>query len=126
MDDAVPLFTQWAHYFLTWVGFGTLIGLLAKMILPGKDPGGALATVVIGVFGSIVGASTLFFFAGVRISPISVMGFGVGLVATTLLLVFYRLLYRQQWAATMNLWNWRQPASRRRAPRAPRASILDE
>jgi len=31
---------------LVWIGFGTLVGLLAKAILPGKDPGGAFATVV--------------------------------------------------------------------------------
>ena len=33
--------TEWAKIILEWVGFGTLTGLLAKAIMPGKDPGGA-------------------------------------------------------------------------------------
>src|SRR4051794_35143962 len=82
MDEAASLFTQWAHFTLIWIGFGTVVGLLAKLILPGKDPGSAFATVIIGIFGSIVGAATLYFFSGVRVSPISAGGFAVALVAT--------------------------------------------
>src|SRR4051812_10450765 len=51
MDQAVALFTEWAQYFLMWIGFGTLVGLVAKWLLPGKDPGGAFATLVIGIIG---------------------------------------------------------------------------
>ena len=29
---------------LRWVGFGTLAGLAAKALMPGRDPGGAVAT----------------------------------------------------------------------------------
>src|SRR4029077_9909551 len=97
MDDAASLFSQWAHFALIWIGFGTLVGLLAKAILPGKDPGSAFATVLIGIFGSIVGAAMLFFFSGVRVSPISAGGFAVALVATVILLGMYRLLYGRNW-----------------------------
>ena len=31
---------------LRWVGFGTLVGLAAKAIMPGRDPGGAVATIL--------------------------------------------------------------------------------
>jgi uncharacterized membrane protein YeaQ/YmgE (transglycosylase-associated protein family) len=89
-------FTQWAHYVLTWIGFGTLVGLLAKALMPGRDGGGALATVVIGILGSVIGAALLAFFGeGVHISPISVIGFVVALGGTSLLLVSYRLMGAQ-------------------------------
>ena len=42
--DFVEMSGQWAEIFLIWVGFGTLAGLAAKAIMPGRDPGGAVAT----------------------------------------------------------------------------------
>lgn len=108
------IFTQWANYFLVWVGFGTLVGLLAKAILPGKDPGGAFATVIIGVIGSIIGAGTLVFFSeSLRITPISPVGFVVAIAGTSLLLIVYRLLN----GSVMNgfksgKWKWKQPRRR--------------
>jgi len=87
------IFTQWANYLLIWIGFGTLVGLLAKAVLPGKDPGGAFATVMIGIIGSIIGAGTLVFFSdSLRVTPISPVGFVVAIIGTALLLVVYRLL----------------------------------
>ena len=46
--------TEWAKVGLEWVGFGTLTGLLAKAIMPGKDPGGAIATLAMGIGGMCV------------------------------------------------------------------------
>src|SRR5207249_4906700 len=97
MDAATTWFTQASHFLLIWVGFGTLVGLLAKAILPGKDPGGTLPTVIIGILGSIIGAGVLLFFsADLRVTPISPVGFVVALGGTSLLLVVYRLLGGQR------------------------------
>ncbi len=87
------LISHWMHMGLEWIGFGTLVGLIAKAVLPGKDGGGALATVIIGILGSVIGASLLAFFVeGAEVTPISVLGFFVALGGTTLLLISYRLL----------------------------------
>lgn len=87
------IFAQWANYFLVWVGFGTLVGLLAKAVMPGRDPGGAFATVLIGVIGSIIGAGVLIFFSdSLRVTPISPVGFVVAIAGTSLILLTYRLL----------------------------------
>ena len=87
------IITQWTHLFLEWVGFGAIVGLLAKAIFRGKDDTGALATVLLGILGSVVGAALLAFFVeGVHVTPISVLGFFVALGGTTLLLVSYRVL----------------------------------
>ena len=61
---------------LVWVGFGTIVGLLAKAIMPGKDPGGAVATLAMGVAGTIIGCGVVsYFWQGHIVSPISPLGF---------------------------------------------------
>ena len=94
MAIALPeLLSQWANDILLWVGFGTLAGLAAKAIMPGKDPGGALTTLLIGIAGSVIGCGTLmFFWNGLRVSPISPLGFVVATGGAFVLLFFYRLL----------------------------------
>jgi uncharacterized membrane protein YeaQ/YmgE (transglycosylase-associated protein family) len=92
MDQATEIFMQAAHYLLVWIGFGTLVGLLAKAIVPGRDPGGAFATLIIGILGSVIGAGVLVFFSGLKVTPISIVGFPVALAGTMLILFSYRLL----------------------------------
>ncbi len=41
--------------FLAWIIIGLLAGLIAKAIMPGKDPGGAIITILLGIVGAIVG-----------------------------------------------------------------------
>jgi len=112
MDDAASLFTQWAHFLLMWIGFGTLVGLIAKALLPGKDPGGAFATVFIGIFGSVIGASTFFFFSGLKVTPISTAGFATALVGTTLLLITYRVMHGKGIANRVAMFKWKRTRRR--------------
>lgn len=82
-----------AHQLLEWVGFGTLVGLLAKAIMPGKDPGGAIATLAMGIAGTVIGCGVLsFFWKGHIVSPISPLGFCVATGGAFVLLFFYKLL----------------------------------
>ena len=74
----LQLAEQWANTVLVWVGFGTIVGLLAKAIMPGKDPGGAVATLAMGIAGTIIGCAVLsYFWQGHFVSPISPLGFCV-------------------------------------------------
>ncbi len=78
---------------LVWIGFGTVIGLLAKGIMPGRDPGGAIATVLMGIGGTVMGCGVLSYFNdGVRVVPVSPLGMLVGTGGTLLILFFYKLL----------------------------------
>lgn len=82
-----------ANELLVWVGFGTLVGLLAKAIMPGRDPGGSIITLLTGIGGSIIGCGTLmFFWKDHRVTPISPLGFIVATAGAFMLLFFYRLL----------------------------------
>ena len=40
---------------LSWIVFGLIAGALAKLIMPGDDPGGIIVTILIGICGAIVG-----------------------------------------------------------------------
>jgi uncharacterized membrane protein YeaQ/YmgE (transglycosylase-associated protein family) len=78
---------------LTWIGFGTIVGLSAKALMPGRDPGGALATLTIGGMGSLIGCALLgYFFPGVNVAPVSVGGFCVGTAGAFIVLTLYKLL----------------------------------
>jgi uncharacterized membrane protein YeaQ/YmgE (transglycosylase-associated protein family) len=78
---------------LRWVGFGTLTGLAAKAIMPGRDPGGAVATMLTGIGGSVIGCGTvLFFWRDASIDPISTRGFFAAVFGAFTLLFFYRPL----------------------------------
>ncbi|MEX0716334.1 MAG: GlsB/YeaQ/YmgE family stress response membrane protein [Planctomycetaceae bacterium] len=84
---------QWANDVLVWVGFGTIVGLLAKAIMPGRDPGGPIATLAMGVGGTIIGCGLWSFFqTGSRVTPISPMGFVVGTAGAFVILCFYKIL----------------------------------
>lgn len=40
---------------ITWIVFGLIVGLIAKLLTPGRDPGGFVVTVLIGIGGSLLG-----------------------------------------------------------------------
>lgn len=83
----------WANYILMWIGFGTVVGLLAKAIMPGRDPGGAVATLCMGIGGAVIGCGMLkFFWEGQKITPLSPMGLVVSTAGAFVILFFYRML----------------------------------
>ena len=38
-----------------WIIFGLIAGIIAKAIMPGRDPGGAIVTILLGIAGAIIG-----------------------------------------------------------------------
>lgn len=76
-----------------WIIFGLIAGAIAKLLMPGKDPGGMIVTMLLGIAGALVGGfigRTLWGSAGVT-------GWGVGSFALAiggaiLLLALYRLI----------------------------------
>ncbi len=112
---------QWANDILVWVGFGTLVGLMAKAIMPGRDPGGAVVTLAMGVGGTVVGCSALMYFShGDRVTPISPLGFVVATGGAFVLLFFYRLLGGRFFVEGERPMQGRWPYYRRRYSRTSR------
>jgi uncharacterized membrane protein YeaQ/YmgE (transglycosylase-associated protein family) len=61
---------------ISWIFFGLIVGVLAKWIMPGKDPGGVAVTALIGVAGALIGG-----FLASNIGLGSVTGFNLGSLA---------------------------------------------
>ena len=75
----------------SWIVFGLIAGVLAKFFMPGKDPGGFIVTVLIGIAGAIVGG-----FIGTALGFGTVSGFNfrsflIAIAGAMLLLLGYRL-----------------------------------
>jgi uncharacterized membrane protein YeaQ/YmgE (transglycosylase-associated protein family) len=129
MDD--PAFMETvqhaANQVLVWVGFGTLVGLLAKAIMPGKDPGGAVATLAMGVVGTVIGCGIVsYFWQGHTITPISPVGFCVATGGAFVLLFFYKLLGGYYFDEGHVPLVRRRSALPRRTRRPPARVVYDE
>ena len=79
---------------LSWIVFGLIAGALAKLLMPGRDPGGFILTVIIGIVGAMIGG-----FIGTRlgfgdVSGFDVRSFLVAIGGAMLLLFAYRLVKR--------------------------------
>jgi uncharacterized membrane protein YeaQ/YmgE (transglycosylase-associated protein family) len=85
---------HWVNVVLIWVGFGTLAGLLAKVVLPLPEPPGPMSTVLLGMLGSVAGLLVLSLLLGEDdLNPISPAGFLASTLCAFCLLVLYRLVY---------------------------------
>lgn len=74
-----------------WIIFGLIAGAIAKLIMPGKDPGGMVATMILGVAGALVGGfigRTLWGSTGVNDWGIGSFALAIG--GAILLLALYR------------------------------------
>ncbi len=84
---------QWVNLVLIWVGFGALVGLLARALLPGQEPKGTMGTIMIGVMGSVLGPLVLSAYLGYpNFNPISPLGFLAATSGAFTLLVGYRVV----------------------------------
>jgi uncharacterized membrane protein YeaQ/YmgE (transglycosylase-associated protein family) len=80
------------HYI--WVAIiGLIVGALAKLIMPGKDPGGIIVTILLGIAGSFVGT-----FLGRAVGLYQsneAAGFIVSIIGAIILLALYRLIFKR-------------------------------
>jgi uncharacterized membrane protein YeaQ/YmgE (transglycosylase-associated protein family) len=75
---------------LGWIIFGLIVGALAKFVMPGRDPGGFIVTILLGIAGAVLGG-----FLGRAAGwygPEDVAGFIMSFLGAILLLWLYRLL----------------------------------
>ena len=75
---------------LGWILFGLIVGAIAKLVMPGRDPGGILVTMALGIAGALLGG-----FLGRALGwygPADGAGFLMSLFGAILLLWFYRMM----------------------------------
>ena len=78
---------------LGWIIFGLIVGVVAKFLMPGRDPGGIFVTILLGIVGAIVGG-----FLGRAVGlygPDDPVGFIAAVVGAIVLLVGYRMVARR-------------------------------
>ena len=80
-------------FILGWIVFGLIVGIIGKLLMPGRDPGGFLATVAIGIIGAIIGG-LLGRFVGLYKQDDPV-GFVMATIGAILFLWLYRVITRR-------------------------------
>lgn len=74
-----------------WIVFGLLAGVVAKLLMPGKDPGGFIITILLGIAGSLIGG---YLGSLVGLKGGWFMSFAMAVIGALLLLLVYRLIRR--------------------------------
>lgn len=86
---------HWFTVVLIWVGFGTLAGLMAKALLPAREPSSAVAVVTLGIIGSLIGPLAISrMWRGQTLNPIGPLGLLAAAASALALMVLYRLVIR--------------------------------
>ena len=76
---------------LGWIIFGLIVGALAKLVMPGRDPGGWIVTILLGIAGALLGG-----WIGRALGwygPNDGAGFFMSLLGAIILLALYRMLF---------------------------------
>jgi uncharacterized membrane protein YeaQ/YmgE (transglycosylase-associated protein family) len=79
---------------LSWILFGLVVGVLAKLLTPGRDPGGFIVTILLGIAGALLGG-----FLGRAMGfygPSQSAGWLMSIAGSVLLLLLYRVMARRR------------------------------
>ena len=79
---------------LSWIVFGLVVGINAKLLMPGRDPGGFIVTILLGIAGALLGG-----FVGRAMGfygPNESAGWLMSIVGAIVLLLLYRLIARRR------------------------------
>jgi len=79
---------------LSWIVFGLVAGVIAKLIMPGRDPGGWIITILLGIAGSFVGGYLATYFKIATGTGFNVRSLAAAVVGALVLLIVYRVIKR--------------------------------
>lgn len=79
---------------LSWIVFGLVVGIIAKLLMPGRDPGGFIVTILLGIAGALIGGflGRAMGFYGSGQSA----GWIVSILGAIILLAIYRVAIRSR------------------------------
>ena len=78
---------------LAWILFGLVVGIIAKLLMPGRDPGGFIITILLGIAGALLGG-----FIGRAMGfygPSQGAGWLMSILGSIILLAIYRAMVRR-------------------------------
>jgi uncharacterized membrane protein YeaQ/YmgE (transglycosylase-associated protein family) len=76
---------------LALIVVGLIAGLLAKLVLPGDDPGGLIVTTLVGVAGAFGGGFVVRFLGGAGVTGINIWSILVATLGAVILLAIFRM-----------------------------------
>jgi uncharacterized membrane protein YeaQ/YmgE (transglycosylase-associated protein family) len=77
---------------IAWIVVGLIAGALAKLIMPGDDPGGFIVTILLGIVGAFVGGFVVNLLGGAGVSGFNLWSILVATLGAIILLAIYRLV----------------------------------
>jgi uncharacterized membrane protein YeaQ/YmgE (transglycosylase-associated protein family) len=78
---------------IAWICFGLVVGVIAKLLMPGRDPGGFIVTILLGIAGALIGG-----FIGRAMGfygPNQGAGWLMSILGAIILLFIYRMMVRR-------------------------------
>ena len=78
-----------------WVIVGLIVGAIAKLLMPGRDPGGFIVTILLGIAGAFVGGwvgEQLGIGSTAGVTSFDLGSLGLAILGAIILLVIYRLI----------------------------------
>ena len=79
---------------LSWILFGLVVGIIAKLLMPGRDPGGFIVTILLGIAGALLGGwagqAMGFYRQGQEV------GWLMSILGAIVLLAIYRMMVRRR------------------------------
>ncbi len=76
----------------SWIIMGFVAGAIAKFLMPGKDPGGCITTILVGIAGAVLGGFLATYLGYGGIAGFDVRSLVVAVLGAILLLIALRLL----------------------------------
>ena len=77
---------------LSWIILGLIVGVVAKFIMPGKDPGGLIVTICIGIAGAFTGGFIGSVLGFGSVTGFNLSSFGLATIGAVLLLLLFRMI----------------------------------
>ena len=76
--------------FIMWMVLGLVVGALAKWIMPGKDPGGIIVTILLGIAGAVIGGWIGNFIGFGKVTGFDIRSLVIAVGGAVLVLLVYR------------------------------------
>ena len=77
---------------LSWIILGAIVGVIAKLVMPGKDPGGMIVTILLGIAGAFVGGYISSILGFGSVTGINLVSLIIAVGGALILLTIYRVI----------------------------------
>ena len=79
----------------SWIILGLVVGVIAKLLMPGNDPGGFVVTILLGIAGALLGGFVGTYFGAGDVTGFNMMSLVLAIGGALVLLGLYRLVVRR-------------------------------